>query len=68
MEEHDEQYEKAIGQYRLALNGLTAPLRRYGQQDYVDQMKEELVQLAIRLHYRLCLEDVPFEYEEIHYN
>ncbi len=67
IEEQDEQFSKALGQYRLALNGLMHPLRLYGQQHYVDQVIEELVQLAVRLHYRLCYEDVPFEYREIHW-
>ena len=59
----DESYDKALGQFRLALNDLMQPLRRYGQDVYVDGAKEELVQLALRLHMRLCGQDIPYEVE-----
>ena len=63
----DEEWDKAIGQYRLKLNGLMQPLRKYGQEQYVDQAIDELVHMGILLHYRLSGEDVPYEYRDIHW-
>lgn len=63
----DEEWDKSIGQYRLKLNGLMKPLRRYGQGDYVDQTIDELIHMGILLHYRLSGEDIPFEHRNIHW-
>ena len=63
----EEAYDKALGQYRLTLNGLLQPLRRFGQGKYVDGVIEELVQLAIRLHWRLSGDDIPFEVRDLHW-
>ena len=63
----DEEFDKAVGQYRLKINGLMQPLRKYGQKEYVDQAIDELVHLAIALHYRLSGVDVPIEYRDIHW-
>lgn len=63
----DEEYAKALGQFRLQLNGLMHPLRLYGQHIYVDQVTEEVVQLAVRLHLRLSAVDIPLEVEIPHW-
>ena len=65
--EHDEEYDKALGQYRLKVGALLKPLRLYGQGDYVDQAAEELVSLGVQLHMRLSGVDIPFEFREIHW-
>lgn len=68
-EYEEEQWEKAIGQFRLALNGILAPLRLYGQGLYVDSAMEEIVSLAIQLHLKLYGVDIPFQvnHEKLHY-
>ena len=64
---HDEDYDKAIGQYRLKLNGMLRPLRIYGQGVYVDSLMEELVSLGIQLHSRLSGVDIPYEVQDLHW-
>ena len=59
-EEIDLEWEKAVGQFRLTLNGIMKPLRLYGQGDYVDSAIEEIVSLAIQLYQRLEGVDEPF--------
>ena len=54
--------EKALSQFRLALNGVFTPFTgkvHYGQNVYVPQMMEEIVRLALSLHERLSGNDVP---------
>ena len=65
----DLQWEKTIGQFRLALNGILNPLRLYGQGHYVDTASEEIVSLAIQLHHRLSGVDMPFHInnDKLHY-
>ena len=56
--------EKAIGQFKLQLNGVFAPFTgkvHYGQNVYVPQMIEEIVTLALKLHERLNGNNVPIE-------
>ena len=65
MEDHD--YDKAITQFRLQMGGLLHPLRRYGQQEYVDLVIPEIVNLAMQLHLRLSGIDTPIEAKEFHY-
>lgn len=56
----DSDFDKVVGQYRLKLNGLLAPLRLYGQGYYVDSLAEELVSLSIQMHLRLSGIDMPY--------
>jgi len=39
-------YRKCVGQFRLQLNDVFAPLRQYGQGIYVDGAIEEVVELT----------------------
>jgi hypothetical protein len=66
-EYEDGTFDKTLGQYRLALNNLMHPLRKYGQGAYVDGVIEELVHLSVQLHLKLCGVDIPFEYRDIHW-
>ena len=63
----DEEFDKAVGTYRLKLNGLLKPLRQYGQGEYVDQVLDELVHLGIQLHYKLSGVDIPYVHRDIHW-
>lgn len=56
----EEQWDKIFGQYRLTLNGIMNPLRKYGQGIYVDEAIAELVNLSIQLHHRLSGVEEPF--------
>lgn len=56
----DEEFDKAIGQFRLMLNGIMNPLRLYGQGYYVDTASEEILSLAVQLHQRLSGIDEPY--------
>ncbi len=60
-------WAKTVGQYRLRVGSALSPLRKYGQSEYVTGVTEELVQLAIQLHYKLSGVDMPFNIEEIHW-
>jgi len=56
----DEEWDKAVGQLRLALNRVLKPLRLYGQDAYVTSVTEEVISLAIQLHHKLSGIDEPF--------
>ena len=56
----DMEFDKAVGQFRLALNTIMYPLRLYGQQTYVDAATSEIVSLALQLYYRLEGVDEPY--------
>ena len=58
--DEDEDFSKAIGQFKLALNTILNPLRLYGQGSYVDSATEEIVSLALQLHNRLEGIDEPY--------
>ena len=58
--EEELDWDKCVGQFRLALNGIMNPLRLYGQGHYVDTAGEEIVSLAIQLHWKLSGLDVPY--------
>ena len=60
-------WEKIVGQYRLQVGAALSPLRKYGQATYVDGVSEELVQLAIQLHFKLSGADIPFNVRDIHW-
>jgi len=65
----DEELDKAIGQFRLALNGIMKPLCLYGQDVYVASASEEIVSLAVQLHERLSGIDKPYfvNHNNLHY-
>ena len=64
----DEEYiTKALGQFRLALNGILNPLRLYGQGAYVDSAAEEIAKLAWQLHWKLEGVDMPYEIPHLHW-
>ena len=58
--EEEEAWEKCVGQLKLNLNVILAPLRMYGQGHYVDSAREEIVSLAIQLHHKLLGLEEPF--------
>ena len=56
--------EKAIGLFRLQLNGVFEPFCgkvHYGQNVFVPRAIEEIVKLALLLHERLNGKDVPIK-------
>ena len=55
----DEKHDKAIGQFRLGLNGVFEPFGFYGQEPYIAQAQIEILTMALALHRRLTGEDVP---------
>jgi len=66
----DDDWDKAIGQFRMALNTqIMTPLRLYGQDSYVDRALEEIINLSIQLHYRLEGVDEPYHVntDRLHY-
>jgi hypothetical protein len=69
MLDEDTEFDKAVGQFRLALNIIMGPLRLYGQNHYVDSATEEIVSLAVQLHNRLLGVDEPYHvnHEKLHY-
>lgn len=56
----DVDWDKGVGQFRLALGVVLNPLRLYGQGHYVDTASDEIVSLAIQLHHRLSGLDEPY--------
>jgi hypothetical protein len=64
--EHDEELEdflKIMGQFRLKLTDVMRPLRRYGQDVYVDGCSEEIESLAFQMYLKLSGIDMPYEVE-----
>ncbi len=53
--------EKAIGQFKLQLNGVLSPFNLYGMNVYITPAISEIVKLALQLHQRLNGEDIPIE-------
>ena len=54
-----EDYDKAIGQLRLQLNGVLAPFNMYGQQHLVPGAIEEITALAELFGERVRGKDIP---------
>ncbi len=63
-DKEDIEFEKAIGQFQLALNRVMNPLRLYGQEHYVGTAIPEIISLAVQLHWRLSGIDQPFVINE----
>lgn len=55
----EDEYKKIMGQYRLQLNEILLPLRKYGQDVYVDGAIEQLMILSEKLGMRLRGKDIP---------
>lgn len=51
--------EKAVGQFRLQLNGVFQPFNGYGMNIFIPEAIEAIIRLALQLHRRLNGEDVP---------
>lgn len=51
--------DKAIGQFKLQLNGVMQPFNLYGLNVHITPAIEEITVLALRLHERLNGNDVP---------
>lgn len=66
-EYEEEHYQKVLGQFRLTMNGLMAPLRLYGQAQYVDSVTKEIEKLAWQLHWKLEGIDIPYEVTDLHW-
>ncbi len=68
--EDDPEFDKFVGQFRLALNIIMNPLRMYGQQYYTDSATQEIVGLALQLHWKLSgLDEMPYlvNHEKLHW-
>lgn len=64
----DEEWDKAVGQFRLTIGKLLQPLRKYGQADYIDNyLVKEIESLGIQLHHKLSGLDEPYHINEIHW-
>jgi len=68
-DEEELDWDKAVGQFRLALGVVMKPLMLYGQQHYVDTALQEITSLAIQLHQKLSGVDEPYyiNHEKLHY-
>lgn len=53
--------DKAIGQFRLQLNGVFGPFHGYGYDIFIPEAIEEVVKLALILNRRLNGEDIPYD-------
>jgi len=51
--------EKALGQFRLKLNGVLTPFNSYGLGVFIPPAIEEIAKLALQLHERLNGHGVP---------
>lgn len=65
--EDEEHISKTLGQFVLALNGAMHPLRRYGQEEYVDMVSTEILKLSWQMHWKLEGIDIPYEVSEVHW-
>ncbi len=63
----EEHISKVLGGFKLVLNQQLKPLRLYGQDNYVDEVTEEIVQLAWQLHLKLEGIDIPYEFKDLHW-
>jgi len=61
----DEEYQKAVGQLRLQLNGIYSVFASYGMQVYIPQAIEETVKLCEDFGLRVRGIDHPISLEEV---
>lgn len=52
-------YDKAVGQFRLQLNGVLSVFAMYGMRDYIPSVVEEIVELAEMFGQRVRGKDIP---------
>ena len=50
--------DKAVGQFRLQLNGVLGVFKGYGYDVYIPEVIDQIEELALQLHNRLDGEDV----------
>lgn len=62
------EYDKAVGQLRLQLNGVMSPFRFYGQDVFVGQAVEEIIKLCEDFGLRVRGVDKPLSLELIRRN
>lgn len=53
-------YDKAIGQLRMALGGIMSPLDKYGNREYVTMCIEEIIRLAEIFGQKVRGKDKPY--------
>lgn len=61
----DQEYAKAVGQFRLQLNAVFEPLRMYGQGVFCDGAVDEVVRLAEDFGLRVRGVDKPISYDRV---
>lgn len=66
-DEEDIEFDKYLGQLRLAIGVVLKPLRLYGQDPYVDTAIPEIVSLAVQFHQKMSGLDIPFEISDLHW-
>ena len=59
-----EQYDKALGQFRLQLNGIMNNFRCYGLNDDVDGATKEIIKLTEQFAMRVRGKDIPIRVRE----
>ena len=67
IDQEEQEFDKAVGQYRLRLHKLLKPLELYGQKHYVDAIKEELISLTIQFYHKMSGLDFPYHLNDIHW-
>jgi hypothetical protein len=56
----EEDYDKAIGQLRMALGGIMSPLDKYGNKEYVTMAIEAIIKLAEIFGQKVRGKDKPY--------
>ncbi len=67
MSSNEESLAKAKFHFESQLGELLYPLRRYGQEVYVEQVLPEITKIAVQFHRRLAGEDIPILADRIRY-
>ena len=57
--------KKAIGQFKMALNGTLSMFDMHGMNIHFPQVSDDIVKLALQLHRRLNGEDIPISIERV---
>ena len=60
-----EEYDKAVGQFRLQLNGIFEPFRKYGLAEFIPGAIKEIVELAEDFGLRVRGVDKPISLDYI---
>jgi hypothetical protein len=59
------EYDKAVSQLRLQIGGVLSPLRKYGQDPYVDEAISVIVKLAEDFGLRVRGVDQPIDFNTV---